>query len=529
METVDNNAILVQVLIGWTVVACMTGVLMARRTALLGFTLFAAFTILSASHSALLWTSLFGLDYQWVTPAHLKVFNYVGIGMVLFSFGILIAWKPLRISAKADPSGEGNPISGERAPAWLTPQFVLLCMCIGAAGYLLTPITSLIPTVHAIWTIFFDWLNAGILIAGFYSGVTRRYKVVLFAFGVFFPLALVRVVSSGHAGALGLFLVQFGVVFLIARKVRLGQLAVLAVLLMSLGPIARTWFRTRGFIREGALQGNLFQRVLTYGDLFRMYYEPFNFDPYDLREVLFLRIDMTQIFAAQVNYQPMNQPYAYGKTFTENILIMLVPRIIWKDKPVRFGGAEFVGRFTGMYKEDAEGSVSVGTPVNLEFYANFGPWGAMILLGVYGYCCARLELSLFNKNFRDLPKLLRQFVYTMVFCTMGTGMAMTIMKLLPGLVGVWVAGKVIEYLRRTMRFQKDFLTPLDPKKKAFRLVVTGELHGQIPAPAMAGGARSKMAPAAPKPTRIIDRTLPVREVPPYGFRPWHDPRKKPQG
>lgn len=519
MDVVDDSAILIQVLLGWTVAAAFVGLLVVHRTALLGFTVWAAFNILSASHSGLLWSSLFGMDYSWVDPARIVVFQYVGVGMLLFALGVFIAWKPIRLAAASDPSGQKDPISGACAPPWLTPQFVLLCMCIGAAGYLLTPITSMIPTVHAIWTIFFDWLNLGILIAGYYSGATRRYRVVLISIAVFLPLGLIRVVSDGHAGALGMFLVQFGLVFLMARKVRPQHLIALALLLLALGPMASAWFKVRGFIRSGSIQGNPIQKVLTFVELFGMYYEPFRIDPNDLREVLFLRVDMSEIFASQVRWQPNNEPYAYGKTFTENLLVILVPRILWPDKPVRFGGTEFVGRFTGMYREGDEGTLSVGTPVNLEFYANFGPWGAAILLGFYGYLCARLEVALFRRDFRDLTKLLRQFVYCMVVYSMGSGVSMTVMKLIPGLVGIWLASKVIENLRKTMRFNKDFLTPWNPRAKLMKTIVTGE--ALVPAAAGSTGMAAFRPLVDGRPTS----TLPVRPTGSYGFRPWQDPRR----
>lgn len=520
MDVVDNNAIFLQILLGWTVAVAFVGVLVVHRTAMLGFTVWAAFNILAASHSGLLWSSLFGLDYAWVDGSRLVVFQYVGFGMLLFAIGVFMAWKPIRQAAAADPSGQKNPISGACAPPWLTPQFVLLCMCIGAAGYLLTPITSMIPTVHAIWTIFFDWLNLGILIAGFYSGVTRRYKVVLVALGVFLPLGLVRVVSDGHAGALGMFLVQFGLVFLMARKVKFQHLVAMGLMFLILAPMASTWFKVRNFVRGGAIQGNPIQRVLTFLDLFGMYYEPFRIDPHEMREVLFLRIDMTEIFAAQVRWQPANEPYAHGKTFTENLLVILVPRILWPDKPVRFGGTEFVSRYTGMYQEGEEGTVSVGTPINLEFYANFGPLGASILLGLFGYLCARLEVVLFRRDFRDLTKLLRQFVYCMVISTMGAGVAMTVMKLIPGLVGIWLASKVIENLRKTMRFNKDFLTPLDPKRKLVKTIVTGESMVAAVAGVGAGAGNEGKAGGGPRPTFSVPK---ARE---FGFRRWEGPGGK---
>jgi hypothetical protein len=135
---------------------------------------------------------------------------------------------------------------------------------------------------------------------------------------------------------------------------------------------------------------------------------------------------------------------------------------------------------------------------------------------LFGYFCARLELSLFNRDFRDLPKLLRQFVYCMVLCRMGSGVSMMVMKLIPGLVGIWLASKVIENLRKTMRFNKDFLTPLDPKKKLSRVIVTGEAL----VPAAAGAGNGGKADGVPRSTFSVPK---ARE---FGFRRWEGPGGK---
>ncbi len=524
MDVVTDSAILTQVALGWLVVGLFVAALIMHRTALLGFTMFSAFGVLSSTHSGLLWSSLFGLDYAWVSPAHLVVFSYCGIGMLLFAIGAFVAWKPLRANAKKAPSGKKWAISGDFAPSWLTPQFVLLCMCIGAAGYILTPITTRIPTVHAIWTIFFDWLNIGILISALYSGVTGRYRIVGISLAIFLPLGLLRVVSDGHAGALGLFLVQFGLVFFMARKVRLPQLVMVALMGLFLAPVASTWFQVRDFIRSGSIQGNSVQRVLTFLDLFKMYYDPLSIDPHRMREVLFLRFDFTHIYAAQVEFQPEHQPYMHGKTFTENLLIILVPRILWPDKPVKFGGSEFVGRFTGMY-QDPDSQVSVGTPVNLEFYANFGPWGAALLLGLYGYLCAKLEVSLFRSDFRDLPKLLRRFAYTAVACSASSNLALTVMKLIPGLVGIWMAGQVIEAMRKTLKVHQDFLTPLPEKKKRAVNIVTGEVRGREQDVADANSGEGSFGAWVSPITGARSRSASGR-VTAYGFRPWFGPSGK---
>jgi hypothetical protein len=80
--------------------------------------------------------------------------------------------------------------------------------------------------------------------------------------------------------------------------------------------------------------------------------------------------------------------YASGATLG-NMLLGLIPRALWPDKPIVGGGGTVVRDFTGI--EFAEGT-SVGAGQVLEFYANFGTRGVIGGFLIYGWLLGRMDL-----------------------------------------------------------------------------------------------------------------------------------------
>ena len=80
--------------------------------------------------------------------------------------------------------------------------------------------------------------------------------------------------------------------------------------------------------------------------------------------------------------------YASGKTLSTMVL-SLIPRVVWPDKPVVGGGGSVVQDFTGI--EFAEGT-SVGAGQVLEFYVNFGTWGVVGGFLLFGWMFGRMDI-----------------------------------------------------------------------------------------------------------------------------------------
>jgi hypothetical protein len=111
-----------------------------------------------------------------------------------------------------------------------------------------------------------------------------------------------------------------------------------------------------------------------------------------------MRIDYSHLLAAAISHTPRVQPFAEGQTIFQHALVALVPRFLWRDKPLETGGSEYVSRYTGIPFQQ----VSVGTNYLFEFYINFGKLGGIIGLGIMGLLCGLLDYGYFARAERSL-------------------------------------------------------------------------------------------------------------------------------
>jgi hypothetical protein len=217
-----------------------------------------------------------------------------------------------------------------------------------------------------------------------------------------------------------------------------------AVLLTAL---AVGWLQTRFLIREGRLE---FLDPITRGKVFMEIWlewsNPQRLNPEMVQAALFDRLDSSFILAAQVRHQPAFEPYAYGKTYTADVLPKLVPRFLWPDKPVSAGGSDFVTRFSGL--EFAE-ETSVGLPYQFELYANGGPGFVVVGLFVIGFIMARIERMLFETPL-TLWQTMVLFAVLGVLTEGGEQAAITIPTLIASCVGSILIAFVVRRLWRRL-------------------------------------------------------------------------------
>jgi hypothetical protein len=109
--------------------------------------------------------------------------------------------------------------------------------------------------------------------------------------------------------------------------------------------------------------------------------------------------------------------YASGATFGKMIM-GLVPRVLWPNKPVVGGGGEaVVSQFTG--REFAEGT-SVGAGQVLEFYVNFGTWGVIGGFALFGWLLGRMDSLAIECLYRgDQRRFLFWFLIALAFLIPG--------------------------------------------------------------------------------------------------------------
>ena len=74
---------------------------------------------------------------------------------------------------------------------------------------------------------------------------------------------------------------------------------------------------------------------------------------------------------------------------------MLVPRVIWPDKPTAQAGNNFFGLEYGLQDQESIGVTSIGLPHIVEAYINFGTMGLVFVMFILGMLYATLD-RIFN-------------------------------------------------------------------------------------------------------------------------------------
>ncbi len=95
------------------------------------------------------------------------------------------------------------------------------------------------------------------------------------------------------------------------------------------------------------------------------------------------RVAMSPLLSHVTNQSPENVPYWNGESY-RNLLVSVIPRLLWPDKPQERLGNEFGHRYHLLNPDDDVTSVNI--PWLVEFYANFGTvgvfWG-MFVIGIF--------------------------------------------------------------------------------------------------------------------------------------------------
>jgi hypothetical protein len=109
--------------------------------------------------------------------------------------------------------------------------------------------------------------------------------------------------------------------------------------------------------------------------------------------VLATRLSMINFLSLVVNMTPGTIPYWNGATYS-SLLTKWIPRFLWPGKPQEVTGNDFGQRYK--FLDAGDTSTSLNLPWIVELYANFGTWGILLGMGVFGMLLAFLS-QLFNQ------------------------------------------------------------------------------------------------------------------------------------
>ncbi|HTI91479.1 MAG TPA: hypothetical protein VL727_12880 [Puia sp.] len=113
------------------------------------------------------------------------------------------------------------------------------------------------------------------------------------------------------------------------------------------------------------------------------------------------RFNQGWLISLAMNYVPRVEPYANGETILLSLEAVVVPRLLWPDKP-EAGGAYNLARFVG-FKKKLSYSMNIG-PYG-EGYGNFGAVGGVIFVLLYSILIAYFLHKTLEKC-REYPSLI---------------------------------------------------------------------------------------------------------------------------
>jgi hypothetical protein len=149
---------------------------------------------------------------------------------------------------------------------------------------------------------------------------------------------------------------------------------------------------------------------------------------------IYRRMNQGYLLSREMNYIPRVEPYANGETIYRTVIAILVPRVLWPDKP-EAGGRYNLSRFLGI-KQRLAYSMNIG-PFG-EAYGNFGPFWGVFFIFLYGVFLAFLmktSLTMSMKNPSLLLWLPLLFYFTL---TVETDILTAVNSFIKGFLFVWV-------------------------------------------------------------------------------------------
>ena len=317
-------------------------------------------------------------------------FEQTVIGMVAFLSGVTIA-KCVFVTAPGKQASAGRPEDSITQSFAAFDRLALLYLGVGTVAYfVMLRVAALIPSATAIVGPLGSLIIVGACLRLWVGRESKNWRKFWSTIVGLPLLPLATVVQGGFIGfgtswALAIMAFMFAQLkqrvrfFLLAPVVCFVGLSVFVNYM-----IARNEIRQLVWYQQAEI-GDKLQRI---ADVFQNNFEWLDPSNERHREAIDLRLNMNFNVGVAVERLESGQvKYASGATFGDMIM-GLIPRALWPDKPAIGGGGTIVHDFTGI--DFAEGT-SVGAGQVLEFYINFGTLGVIGGFALYGWLLGRMD------------------------------------------------------------------------------------------------------------------------------------------
>jgi hypothetical protein len=345
-------------------------------------------------------------------------FTQTIIGMVAFLGGVMIA-RCVFVAAAGQQASAGRPQGFTSQPLAALGRLALLYIGVGGVAYfVLLGLVASVPSATAIVAPLGALIMVGACLRFWVARESRNWPKFWSTMALLPMLPLATLVLGGFLG-FGTTWIMAIVAFMFAQSKRRVGFFLLAPVVCFVGlsvfvnyMIARDEIRQLVWYQPAPI-GDRLQRI---ADVFQ------NFEWFDLsngqhRKAIDDRLNQNSLVGAAVARLESGQvQYASGAIFG-NMIISLIPRALWPDKPVVGGGGSVVHDFTGI--RFAEGT-AVGAGQVFEFYVNFGTWGVFGGFVLYGWLLGRMDLLAIEGLYRgDQRRFLFWFLISLALLQPG--------------------------------------------------------------------------------------------------------------
>jgi hypothetical protein len=320
-------------------------------------------------------------------------FEQTVTGMVSFLFAVVIARFTTSARQRGQRAGVGGLQHLTAAGAQALDRMSLLYIAFGGVSYfLLLPLLGGIATITAIISSLGALIMVGLCLRLWLARETGNRLRFLLTIPVISLLPLATVVQGGFIG-FGMYWVIAIVSFFFAQsRRRLGYFVLTPMFLVVGMSLFVNYMASRNDIRQLVWyqQAGIGDRLQRVADIF-LNFEWFDASNEKHRSAVDSRLNQNWLVGLAEEHLDSGQvEYASGASVGQ-LIIAMIPRAIWPDKPAVGGGGSLVQDFTGI--KFVEGT-SVGAGQVLEFYVNFGTLGVIGGFLIYGWMIGRIDVRI---------------------------------------------------------------------------------------------------------------------------------------
>ena len=240
---------------------------------------------------------------------------------------------------------------------------------------------------------------SSLCIFSFIAYVEKNQKKLLFYIAAGFFIPIFTIIVDGFIGVAIAMLIALLIFINNFYKFNLRKILIF-ILLCYLGlSFYIIYTINKSTIRASVWGGESYSsRVVTFTGIFNDF-EFFNPTKHTHLDLINTRLNQNSVVGASVNYlNNGNIEFAKGETYKQ-ALIGLVPRVLWKNKPITAGDTSRVEKYSGLKFTK---NVSVGMPQVMEMYVNFGMISLILgflIVGIfYGYLDVNSGIHFYNLN-----------------------------------------------------------------------------------------------------------------------------------